>query len=113
MGEMSRKEQECPCFRKLVSTLMITSKDTAQSDDPDQSLQSDTSQLTRKVGRPRSTKAHQAILNATLELFADEGFDAMSIEAIADRAGAAKTTIYPRWDPQNKLILNPPPTLHA
>ena len=68
---------------------MITSKDTTQSDDPDQSLQSATSQLTRKVGLPRSTKAHQAILYATLELFADEGFDAMSIEAIAERAHTA------------------------
>jgi AcrR family transcriptional regulator len=92
---------------------MITSKDTAQSDDPDQSLQSATSQLTRKVGRPRSTKAHQAILNATLELFADEGFDAMSIEAIADRAGVGKTTIYRRWDSKEELMLDAARSLQA
>jgi AcrR family transcriptional regulator len=84
----------------------MTSKSTTQSDDPDQSLQSDTGQLTRKVGRPRSTEAHQAILNATLELFADEGFDAMSIEAIAARAGVGKTTIYRRWNSKEELMLD-------
>src|SRR5207248_4960422 len=65
--------------RSLI--IMSIVQDTAQSDDPDQSLQSDTGLLIRKAGRPRSTTAHKAILNATLELFADEGFDAMSIEA--------------------------------
>jgi AcrR family transcriptional regulator len=93
--------------------IMMTSKDTTQSDDPDQSLQSDTSQLTRKVGRPRSTEAHQAILIATLELFADEGFDAMSIEAIAARAGVGKTTIYRRWDSKEDLMLDAARSLQA
>lgn len=81
-------------------------QDTTQSDDPDQSLQSDTGLLTRKAGRPRSSAAHKAILNATLELFADEGFDAMSIEAIAARAGVGKTTIYRRWDSKEDLLLD-------
>jgi AcrR family transcriptional regulator len=92
---------------------MMTSKASTQSDDPDQSLQSDTSQLTRKPGRPRSTEAHQAILNATLELFADEGFDAMSIEAIAERAGVGKTTIYRRWDSKEDLMLDAARSLQA
>ncbi len=92
---------------------MMTSKSSTQPDDPDQSLQSDASQLTRKVGRPRSTKAHQAILNATLELFADEGFDAMSIEAIAARAGVGKTTIYRRWDSKEDLMLDATRSLQA
>jgi hypothetical protein len=38
-------------------------------------------------GRPRSIESHQAMLKATLELLAEVGFDAMSIEAIATRAG--------------------------
>ena len=85
---------------------MSITQDTAQSDDPHQSLQSDTGLLTRKAGRPRSTKANKAILNAALELFADEGFDAMSIEAIAARAGVGKTTIYRRWDSKEDLLLD-------
>ena len=88
-------------------------QDTAQSDDPDQSLQSDTGLLIRKAGRPRSTTAHKAILNATLELFADEGFDAMSIEAIAARAGVGKTTIYRRWDSKEDLMLDAARSLQA
>jgi AcrR family transcriptional regulator len=92
---------------------MITSKDTTQSDDSNQSLQSATSPLIRKVGRPRSTEAHQAVLHATLELFADEGFDAMSIEAIAARAGVGKTTIYRRWDSKEELMLDAARSLQA
>ena len=85
---------------------MSVAQDAAQSDDPHQSLQSAPGLLTRKAGRPRSTAAHKAILNAALELFADEGFDAMSIEAIAARAGVGKTTIYRRWDSKEDLLLD-------
>ena len=92
---------------------MSIAQDTTQSDDPHQSLQSDTALLTRKAGRPRSTAAHKAILNATLELFADEGFDAMSIEAIAARAGVGKTTIYRRWDSKEDLVLDAARSLRA
>jgi len=45
------------------------------------------------VGRPRSAEVHSAILKATIELFAEEGFDGMSIEAVANRAGVGKTAI--------------------
>jgi AcrR family transcriptional regulator len=93
--------------------LMSIAQDTTQSDDPDQSLQSNTGLLTRKAGRPRSTSAHKAILNATLELFADEGFNAMSIEAIAARAGVGKTTIYRRWDSKEDLVLDAARSLRA
>lgn len=92
---------------------MTIVQDTAQSEDPDQSLQSDTGPLTRKAGRPRSAEAHQAILRATLELFAEEGFDAMSIEAIAARAGVGKTTIYRRWDSKEELVLDAARSLQA
>ncbi|AFY94887.1 TetR/AcrR family transcriptional regulator [Chamaesiphon minutus] len=55
-------------------------------------------------GRPRSDRSHQAILQATLELLAEVGFDAMSIEAIAARAGVGKTTIYRRYPSKEELI---------
>lgn len=92
---------------------MNISQNTAQADDPDQPLQSDTGPLTRKSGRPRSAQAHQAILQAALEIFADEGFDAMSIEAIAARAGVGKTTIYRRWSSKEELILDAARSLQA
>ncbi len=55
-------------------------------------------------GRPRSDRSHQAILQATLELLAEVGFEAMSIEAIAARAGVGKTTIYRRYTSKDELI---------
>jgi AcrR family transcriptional regulator len=58
------------------------------------------------VGRPRSAEAHQAILAATVELLAEEGFEGMSIEAVANRARVGKTTIYRRWSTKEALVLD-------
>jgi len=55
-------------------------------------------------GRPRSIQSHQAMLQATLELLSAVGFDAMSIEAIAARAGVGKTTIYRRYASKAELV---------
>jgi AcrR family transcriptional regulator len=55
-------------------------------------------------GRPRSAESHQAMLQATLELLAEMGFDKMSIEAIAARAGIGKTTIYRRYSGKEELV---------
>lgn len=55
-------------------------------------------------GRPRSTQSHQAMLQATLELLAEVGFNGISIEAIAARAGVGKTTIYRRYKSLEELV---------
>lgn len=55
-------------------------------------------------GRPRSTRSHQAILQTTLELLGEVGFEAMSIDAIAARAGVGKTTIYRRYASKEELV---------
>ena len=55
-------------------------------------------------GRPRSTKSHQAILRATLELLGEVGFESMSIEAISTRAKVGKTTIYRRYSSKEELV---------
>jgi len=55
-------------------------------------------------GRPRDPQRRQAILRATLELLAELGYDRMSVEAIAARAGVSKPTVYRRW-PGGKLEL--------
>ncbi len=59
---------------------------------------------TRRPGRPRSDRARQAILDATLQLLVEQGFDGMSIEAVAARAGAGKATIYRRWSSKRDLV---------
>lgn len=58
----------------------------------------------KSPGRPRSAKAHHAMLQATLELLAEVGFEVMSIEAIAYRAGVGKTTIYRRYSSKEELV---------
>lgn len=58
----------------------------------------------KSPGRPRSARAHQAILQATLALLGEVGFAAMSIEAIAARAGVGKATIYRRYSSKDELV---------
>ncbi len=57
------------------------------------------------AGRPRSEEAHQAILDATLELLAEVGFSALTVEGVAQRAGVGKATIYRRWAAKLPLVI--------
>ena len=57
-------------------------------------------------GRPRSAEADRAILTATVDLLAERGLAAMSIEEVAARAGVGKTTIYRRWPSKGLLALD-------
>src|SRR5580693_1776718 len=60
---------------------------------------------TRRPGRPRSEQAEQAIIEATLDLFAEQGFEGVCVEAVAARAGVGKATIYRRWPNKEELLL--------
>jgi len=60
---------------------------------------------TRAPGRPRSAAAEKAILDATIEVLTERGVGGLSVEAVAARAGVAKTTIYRRWPTREELIL--------
>jgi AcrR family transcriptional regulator len=55
-------------------------------------------------GRPRSIQSEQAILQATLALLGEVGFEAISMDAIASRAGVGKTTIYRRYSSKEELV---------
>jgi AcrR family transcriptional regulator len=59
---------------------------------------------TRPPGRPRSERARRAILQAANELLESEGFAAVTVEAIAERAGVSKATIY-RWWPNRAAVV--------
>jgi AcrR family transcriptional regulator len=57
-------------------------------------------------GRPRSVKAHEAILKAAAELLLEHGLDAVSMDAVAARAGVSKATIYRWWPTKQTLALD-------
>ena len=61
-------------------------------------------QAHRGPGRPRSASADAAILAAALKLFTERGFAGASLEAVAEAAGVARTTLYRRWTSKAALI---------
>ena len=54
--------------------------------------------------RPRLPSADQAIVQATRALLLERGYGGVSIEAVAARAGVAKTTVYRRWPSKAELV---------
>jgi AcrR family transcriptional regulator len=62
-------------------------------------------ETSRRPGRPRSEQAEQAIIEATLDVFAEKGFEGVCVELVAARAGVGKATIYRRWPNKEELLL--------
>ena len=60
----------------------------------------------RRPGRPRSERARQAVLAATLALAAEEGPAGLHMEAIAKRAGVSKETLYRWWHSKTEVVLD-------
>ena len=57
-------------------------------------------------GRPRSAQSEAAILDATLQLLEDKLLRHVTIEAIAQKAGVGKATIYKWWPSKAALTLD-------
>lgn len=57
-----------------------------------------------KLGRPIDKLRDLAILRAALELVAEQGYDSVTMDAIALRAHAGKATLYRRWKSKPYLI---------
>jgi AcrR family transcriptional regulator len=60
----------------------------------------------RPPGRPRSAEADRAILRATVDLLADEGYGGVTMEGVAARAGVGKATVYRRWPSKSALVVD-------
>ena len=60
----------------------------------------------RSPGRPRSADADRAILRATVDILADEGYGGVTMEGVAARAGVGKATVYRRWASKSALVVD-------
>ena len=58
------------------------------------------------MARPRSAEARRKALDAAVQLLADEGVAAFTVEAVARLSGVAKTTIYRNWASVDDLIFD-------
>ncbi|WP_197379361.1 TetR-like C-terminal domain-containing protein [Mycolicibacterium mengxianglii] len=56
------------------------------------------------AGRPRDSKIDAAIVQATRELLLETGYSALSLSAIAARAGTTTAAIYRRWSGKAQLV---------
>jgi AcrR family transcriptional regulator len=59
----------------------------------------------RRPGRPRDPELDGTILRATMALLCEQGFPGTTVEAVAERAGVGKATIYRRWATREDLLL--------
>ncbi|MGZ5440583.1 MAG: helix-turn-helix domain-containing protein [Thermoanaerobaculia bacterium] len=69
----------------------------------------------RGRGRPRREGADEEILAVARNVLSEGGYGALTIDAVAERAGVAKTTVYRRWPSKGALIaaLIPAPGTYA
>jgi AcrR family transcriptional regulator len=59
------------------------------------------------VARPRvEGDREQQILDATLEVLSDMGYDRLTMDAVATRAKASKATLYRRWNGKVSLVID-------
>lgn len=58
------------------------------------------------IERPRiEGDREQEILDATIEVLADVGYDRLTMDAVAARAKASKATLYRRWNNKVSLVI--------
>ena len=58
-----------------------------------------------RPGRPRDPGVDRAIVRETLRALADQGYQGMSIEGVAEAAGVGKTTIYRRYASKVEMVV--------
>jgi AcrR family transcriptional regulator len=58
----------------------------------------------RGPGRPRSERADRAIMEAAIDGLAEDGFEGLTMEGVAARAGVGKATVYRRWSSKEALV---------
>jgi AcrR family transcriptional regulator len=59
-----------------------------------------------KLGRKRDLTRDPEILDATLDVLAETGYDGMTVDMVASRAKAGKATVYRRWASKSELVID-------
>ncbi|TQS42145.1 TetR/AcrR family transcriptional regulator [Cryptosporangium phraense] len=59
-----------------------------------------------KPGRKRDHTRDPEILDAAIEVLAENGYDCMTIDQVAARAKAGKATLYRRWPSKAELVID-------
>ncbi|WP_406109720.1 TetR/AcrR family transcriptional regulator [Streptomyces sp. NBC_01003] len=59
----------------------------------------------RGPGRPRQEHVTRAVLDAVVDLVAESGMAALTMHAVAARAGVSKPTMYRRWSTKQDLVI--------
>ncbi len=60
----------------------------------------------RRRPRRRGEALVHAILDATIDELAENGYFALTMEAVAQRAGASKASLYRRWSTRAELVMD-------
>lgn len=60
----------------------------------------------RQAVDERVRRSKEAVLVATFELLSEAGFGGVSVDAVSERSGVAKTTIYRHWPSRTALLLD-------
>jgi AcrR family transcriptional regulator len=54
---------------------------------------------------PRRARTRACVLEATVELLLEQGCERMTLDAVAERSGVARSTIYRNWGDRSALIM--------
>lgn len=85
----------------------MTAAQTSQTARPSQSAEAgNTAEGAHVPGRKRDASRDDALCQAALEVLADVGYDRLTIDAVAARAGAGKATCYRRWAGKAELVVD-------
>lgn len=63
------------------------------------------SKPTNRGGRPRDNQREAVILDAVNSLLSERGYEGITFEEVARRAGASKATLYRRWKTKSDMVV--------
>jgi AcrR family transcriptional regulator len=75
----------------------VTPAAAARATDAEPTVEADATGRPAGPGRPRDPHVDRAIIEAAVELLSDGGVEAMSVEAVAARAGVSRASVYRRY----------------